>query len=277
MVFPVRFLARATGACYAKSLEGICQCNRYCLQRPCLRPAWGLLPRRIKSMTGRALMSACRLDMDGETTTGSPRLGQVRTLTLKVRPVAHRADAKETGLIEVRRPADIPADEMQAISALVASGNEVATDALAEALARAYLIVTAKDAGRIIGTATVKTPLQGHVKQLKKLSGFRQLSKIKYEFGYDVVDPAYRGRGIYAQMRAARNASVKEPAFATVRVAKTQTLDHMMANGWVREGRTWTGRQGEVCLLCRSFVRRPFRAEVGDFLAGLTKLCAGKR
>jgi len=249
-------------------------------------------------MTGRALMSACRLDMDGETTTGSPRLGQVRTLTLKVRPVAHplrpphgpvantkqrlgfyshRADAKETGLIEVRRPAGIPADEMQAISALVASGNEVATDALAEALARAYLIVTAKDAGRIIGTATVKIPLQGHVKQLKKLSGFRQLSKIKYEFGYDVVDPAYRGRGIYARMRAARNASVKEPVFATVRVAKTQTLDHMMANGWVREGRTWTGRQGEVCLLCRSFVRRPFRAEVGDFIAGLTRFCAGKR
>ncbi|MFC1821186.1 GNAT family N-acetyltransferase [Thermodesulfobacteriota bacterium] len=89
-----------------------------------------------------------------------------------------------------QKPGKIPPETLQEIYGLIAAGGKVGLSWVESNLKHAFLIGYAEDEGRVIGTMSLKVPLEKYVKEIEEkthlnLHGF-------LERGYTSVKPEYR-------------------------------------------------------------------------------------
>ena len=93
-----------------------------------------------------------------------------------------------------KRPREIPPEIMEQIHQLVAEAGEVGLSWVRENLKNACLIGYATDGKRVIGTMTLKRPLEKYVRRIGEKAGIDLQGYL--ERGYSAVVPEYQGMGI---------------------------------------------------------------------------------
>jgi len=147
-----------------------------------------------------------------------------------------------------RNPNEISSIELAEIRKLIASSGEVYRARLRENLPRVARIVTAYSGDQLVGASAVKLPLAEYVKSIAERAAYPSLAGFTEEFGYSVVLPQFRGKGIGAAMLAERLRKQTVSAFATVRKTNAPTNTLLARYGFERVGKPWEGRQGALCL-----------------------------
>ncbi len=93
-----------------------------------------------------------------------------------------------------KKPEEVPPDLMEEIFALIKASGEVGVSWIKDNLRNAFLIGYVMDNGKLIGTMTLKRPLEKYVRKLEQKTG---LSLEGYlERGYSAILDEYRGKGI---------------------------------------------------------------------------------
>jgi GNAT superfamily N-acetyltransferase len=147
-----------------------------------------------------------------------------------------------------RRPNEITPAELAAIERLIASGGEVYRARLRENFPRVARIVTAHVEDRLVGASAVKMPSPGYIARIASRAAYPDLADFPEEFGYSIVLPEFRGRGIGAAMLAEWLTKQTVGAFATVRKTNTPMNVLLRRHGFKQVGKPWEGRQGALCL-----------------------------
>ncbi|MCX8567622.1 MULTISPECIES: GNAT family N-acetyltransferase [Hyphomicrobiales] len=136
------------------------------------------------------------------------------------------------------RPEAFSEPELAAFAALVASGGQVPTDGLAHKVRQAELLVTISDGDSIVATSAIKTPSDDYrAYQFAEAGSVLDPENFRCEFGYVVVAPSHRNRGL-GQMLAEKALSSwgTAPVYATTLIGNAAMHRVLEANGFVRSG-----------------------------------------
>jgi len=155
-----------------------------------------------------------------------------------------------TAAVQVIRPHILGAANVAKFARAVAAGGEVSTDSLQERVKRAaYLAVLTVD-GKPVGVGALKIPTDGHRDSVTCGSGVDvSESEYKYELGWVVVMPEYRGRKLSRMIVDALLARVGDAGvFCTVRGDNLAVQAACAGYGFVEAGTRWQGTRGMLGL-----------------------------
>jgi GNAT superfamily N-acetyltransferase len=147
-----------------------------------------------------------------------------------------------------RNPNEISSIELAKIGKLIASSGEVYRARLRENLPRVARIVTAYSGNQLVAASAVKLPRPDYVRRIAERAAYPRLAGFTEEFGYSVVLPQFRGKGIGAAMLAELLRTQTVSTFATVRKANAPMNALLARYGFERVGKQWEGRRGALCL-----------------------------
>ena len=146
-------------------------------------------------------------------------------------------------LFHFKRPEEMAPEIMDQIHKLVAEGGEVGLSWVRENLKSAYLIGYVTKGGEVIGTMTLKRPLEKYVQKIGKKAGIDLTGYL--ERGYSVVRPGYKGMGIGDRLlKGLVERAPGAKIYVTIRLDNRAAIRLTRRNGMRLAGRFTNERTG---------------------------------
>lgn len=149
-------------------------------------------------------------------------------------------------------PGDLSDAELASCVEIVRDGGAVAISL--DKLQNARMLAVERKGGVIVGVGSIKHDRPDRAADIARKSGF-SFSRETPELGYVAVAPQHRRQGLSYQLVDALVKAMPGSLFATTddeRMMKT-----LSGAGFVRRGREWRGRRGQLSLWLRQSENRP--------------------
>lgn len=149
-------------------------------------------------------------------------------------------------------PGDLSDAELATCVEIVRDGGAVVISP--EKLQKARMLAVARNGDVIVGVGSIKRHRPDRAADIARKSGF-SFPKETPELGYVAVAPQHRRQGLSHQLVDALVKAMPGSLFATT------DDEHMMNTlseaGFVRRGREWRGRRGQLSLWLKESENRP--------------------
>jgi hypothetical protein len=164
---------------------------------------------------------------------------------------ARRKTAQEYS-VSACTPGDLSEADLASCVEIVRDGGAVAISP--EKLQKARMLAVARKGGVIVGVASIKSDRPDRAADIARKSGFR-FPKETPELGYVAVAPQHRRQGLSHQLVDPLVKARPGGLFATT--DDEHMIRTLSGAGFVRRGREWRGRRGQLSLWLKESENRP--------------------
>ncbi len=142
-----------------------------------------------------------------------------------------------------KKPDEIPPEIMEQIYELIRASGEVGLSWVRDNLRSAFLIGYVMEEGNVIGTMTLKRPLEKYVRKLKEKAGVNLEGYL--ERGYLAVKPEFQGRKIAGRLvKGLIDRAEGKKMFVTINMDNKVVIHLTEKNGMKLAGKYTNERTG---------------------------------